>query len=65
MKLTKLYRAAAGLLALATVSACESALDMAPDGYVSIPQIFQDNEQTGAWLNTCYEYIPEMGIKFD
>ena len=37
---------------------------MAPDGYVSIPQIFQDNEQTGAWLNTCYEYIPEMGIKF-
>ncbi len=64
MKLTKLYRAAAGLLALATVSACESALDMAPDGYVSIPQIFQDNEQTGAWLNTCYEYIPEMGIKF-
>lgn len=64
MKLTKLYRAAAGLLALATVSACESALDMAPDGYVSIPQIFQNNEQTGAWLNTCYEYIPEMGIKF-
>ena len=64
MKLTKLYRTAAGLLALATVSACESALDMAPDGYVSIPQIFQDNEQTGAWLNTCYEYIPEMGIKF-
>ncbi len=64
MKLTKLYRAAAGLLALATVSACESALDMAPDGYVSIPQIFQDNEQTGAWLNSCYEYIPEMGIKF-
>ena len=64
MKLTKLYRAVAGLLALATVSACESALDMAPDGYVSIPQIFQDNEQTGAWLNTCYEYIPEMGIKF-
>ena len=64
MKLTKLYRAVSGLLALATVSACESALDMAPDGYVSIPQIFQDNEQTGAWLNTCYEYIPEMGIKF-
>lgn len=64
VKEMKIFRIAAVCLALSTAGACAGILDMAPDGYVTIEQIFQDNERTGAWLNTCYEYIPEGGIKF-
>lgn len=64
MKLKKIFDIIGALLMAAALSGCEGALDMSPDGYVSIPEIFQDEVQTGAWLNTCYEYIPDMGIKF-
>lgn len=64
MRLFKIYAIMSGLLAAMTISSCESALDMAPDGYVSLDEIFRDNDKTGAYLNSCYEYIPEMGCRF-
>ena len=37
---------------------CNKALDIAPDGRVSIEEVFADNNKTAAYLNTCYMNIP-------
>lgn len=64
MKISKLYTVLAGLVAIMALNSCEDALDMAPAGYLSIQEIFQDNDKTSAYLNSCYEYIPEGGASF-
>lgn len=52
----KLYIITACLLALA-MSACSSALDQAPDGKLSLEEVFEDNDKTMNYLNTCYSSI--------
>lgn len=49
---------------LLTMSSCEKALDMAPDGKISIKDVFADNDKVGAYLNSCYAYLPEKGIQY-
>ncbi|MCQ2142627.1 MAG: RagB/SusD family nutrient uptake outer membrane protein [Bacteroidales bacterium] len=52
--------------AIAFMSAsCSKILDIAPNGMVSLDEIFADNDQTAAYLNTCYENIPEKGTSYD
>jgi len=43
------------------LSSCSSTLDESPDGRTSLNDIFSDNDETSAYLNTCYEYIPNGG----
>jgi SusD family. len=42
-------------------SSCSDVLDQAPDGKISLEEVFQDDEKTAAYLNTCYLYIPGEG----
>jgi hypothetical protein len=52
-----------GCLALClTVSSCSDVLDSAPDGKISLDDVFKDNEMVAAYLNTCYNYIPSGGV---
>ena len=43
---------------------CSDALDQAPDGKISLEEVFQDDEKTAAYLNTCYLYIPAEGHNY-
>lgn len=52
------------LLASLAVTSCKDALDMAPDGKLSMDEIFADNDKTGAFLNSCYSNIPVKGTRY-
>ena len=47
-----------------TMSSCSDVLDSAPDGKISLNDVFQDNEMVAAYLNTCYNYIPGGGTRW-
>lgn len=44
-----------------SLSACSDVLNQAPDGKISLKEVFQDDEKVAAYLNTCYLYIPAEG----
>jgi hypothetical protein len=46
------------VVASLVLSGCNKELDVAPDGRVSIDEVFADNNMTAAYLNTCYMNIP-------
>lgn len=46
------------------LSSCKDTLDMAPDGKLTMDQIFQDNNKVGAFLNSCYANIPVKGTRY-
>jgi hypothetical protein len=52
------------LLLLLTIGACKKALDMAPDGKISMNDIFADNTKVGAFLNSCYNNMPAKGARY-
>ena len=37
-------------------------LNITPDGRVTLKDVFSDDIQTGAYLNSCYAYIPPYGL---
>ncbi|SEM57977.1 hypothetical protein SAMN05216436_105234 [bacterium A37T11] len=43
---------------------CNKALDEAPDGKISIDDVFKDNTKVGAFLNSCYAYMPGKGTLY-
>lgn len=49
---------------LILVSSCKKVLDKAPDGKLSMDEIFADNDKTGAFLNSCYNNIPVKGNRY-
>lgn len=51
-------------LALSFLPSCEDALNMAPDGKLTIDEIFSDNDKVGAFLNSCYTNIPIKGTRY-
>ncbi|SEW51244.1 RagB/SusD family nutrient uptake outer membrane protein [Chitinophaga arvensicola] len=52
------------LLSLLAMGACKKALDMAPDGKISINDVFADSVKVGAFLNTCYANLPVKGTRY-
>lgn len=52
------------LLSLLAMDACKKALDMAPDGKISMNDIFADNTKVGAFLNSCYDNMPAKGARY-
>lgn len=52
------------LLLLLTMGACKKALDMAPDGKISMNDIFADNTKVSAFLNSCYSNMPAKGARY-
>ena len=47
-----------------TLGSCKKALDMAPDGKLTLEEVFTDNIKVGAFLNSCYLNIPEKGTQY-
>lgn len=43
---------------------CKKALDMAPDGKITLDEVFSDNDKVGAFLNSCYANIPSEGVRY-
>ena len=43
---------------------CNDTLDQAPDGKISLDEIFSDHFKTSAYLNSCYLYIPIGGMNW-
>ena len=52
------------ILVMLTVTSCKDVLDMAPDGKLTMDEIFADNDKTGAFLNICYANIPVKGTRY-
>lgn len=46
------------------ICSCGDILDSAPDGKITLNDVFTDSEKTAAWLNTCYTYIPAGGMQY-
>ncbi|MBN8787205.1 MAG: RagB/SusD family nutrient uptake outer membrane protein [Terrimonas sp.] len=44
--------------------ACKKALDQAPDGKISLDEVFQDNDKVEAFLNSCYNNLPVKGTRY-
>jgi hypothetical protein len=47
-----------------SLGSCKKTLDMAPDGKLSMDQIFADNDKVGAFLNSCYSNMPAKGTRY-
>jgi hypothetical protein len=43
------------------LSGCTDILNVAPDGTLTMEQVFSDNDKVAAYLNTCYSYVPAKG----
>ena len=51
-------------LLIITLGSCKKALDMAPDGKLTMDQVFADNDKVGAFLNSCYTNMPAKGTRY-
>lgn len=60
---TKIYIVTACVLAF-LMSSCSSVLDQAPDGKLSLEEVFEDNDKTMYYLNTCYSSINGKGCQY-
>ncbi|MCK0148101.1 RagB/SusD family nutrient uptake outer membrane protein [Arenibacter sp. F26102] len=61
MKKTILYIL---MILLFTLSCEQNALDITPDGRITIEDVFQDEKQTESYLNTVYSNIPSYFYKY-
>jgi hypothetical protein len=52
------------MVSILVLGSCEEALDMAPDGKLTMDEIFADNDKVGAFLNSCYANIPVKGTRY-
>lgn len=52
------------LLIILGVGCKKDPLNITPDGRVTLEEVFKDNLQTGAYLNSCYAYIPPYGMSY-
>lgn len=43
------------------LSGCSDMLDKAPDGRLSLDEVFADNDKVAAYLNSCYRFMPAKG----
>ncbi|MDR0698569.1 MAG: RagB/SusD family nutrient uptake outer membrane protein [Tannerella sp.] len=45
-------------------NSCSGELDQAPAGKISLEEVFQENDKTMYYLNTCYSRIPIKGCRY-
>src|SRR5579875_1864865 len=54
------------VICLLIFSGCKkNPLDITPDGRITLSDVFSDNNKTGDYLNSCYNYIQPQGIAYD
>ena len=54
----------AWLLSVGGLVSCSDVLDEAPSGKISLEEVFQDNDKTMYYLNTCYSSLPNKGLHY-
>lgn len=47
-----------------TMGSCSKTLDKAPDGRITLDEVFEDPVKVGAFLNTCYTNLPGKGTRY-
>jgi starch-binding outer membrane protein, SusD/RagB family len=52
------------LLSAIFLCSCSDTLDMAPDGKLTMDEIFSEHDQVGAFLNSCYANMPIKGTRY-
>lgn len=62
MKLT--YFLISSIVLLGTLNSCSDVLDVAPDGTLTMEEIYADPDKVGALLNACYNNIPQKGYAY-
>ncbi len=61
----KLYKKWSLALVMAfSLGSCNDVLNMAPDGRITLDEVFQDNDKVAAFLNSCYSYMPVKGTRY-
>ena len=55
------YCIISSFIVLGGLCSCADVLDTAPDGRLSMKDIFADPTKVGAFLNTCYNHLPRKG----
>ena len=55
------YKLFSTVVSLFLLSSCGGILDIAPDGKISLDDVWKDNDKVGAYLNTCYDYCSGGG----
>ena len=51
-------------LLVAGLVSCNKALDQAPDGKISLEEVFADNDKTMYYLNSCYSSMPGKALEY-
>lgn len=62
MKLT--YFFISSIVVLGTLNSCSDVLDIAPDGTLTMEEVYSDPDKVGALLNACYNNIPQKGYVY-
>ena len=62
MKLT--YFLISSVVLLGTLNSCSDVLDVAPDGTLTMEEVYADPDKVGALLNACYNNIPQKGYAY-
>lgn len=52
------YWALSSVIAIGSLCSCSDVLDVAPDGTLTMDEVFQDPVKVGAFLNSCYANLP-------
>ena len=52
------------VISLLSLGSCKKTLDMAPDGKLSMADVFSDNDKVSAFLNSCYSNMPVKGTRY-
>lgn len=64
MKIQKIYILLSVVSTVFSLASCSDALNLAPDGRVTLDNVFSDNDKVSAFLNTCYDNLPRKGINY-
>ena len=51
-------------LLVSALASCSKALDQAPDGKISLDDVFIDNDKTMYYLNSCYSSLPGKALGY-
>lgn len=62
MKLT--YLLFFSIVTLGALNSCSDVLDIAPDGTLTMEEVYSDPDKVGALLNACYNNIPQKGYAY-
>lgn len=59
-----LYVISSCILSASLLSSCSDVLNEAPSGKISLEEVFQDNDKTMSYLNTCYSSVRSKGCYY-